>query len=96
LFAALPDADEHPFASYRRDAGRAYAAHKLGKRDEALALAQRAIEYAGDGGYTRLRAMGLLLVAKITGDKGPVERARAIAVRLADTELAARVDRNGT
>ena len=93
LFAALPDVDVHPFASYRRDAGRAYGLHRAGRRDDAIALAQRAIDHAGDGGYTRLRAMGLILLARITGDSEPLARARSIAARLADSELAARADR---
>jgi len=79
----------HPFASYRRDAGRAYALHKLGRGDEALTSARAAIDHAGDGGYTRLRAMGLLMVAKLRGTEGDGERARALAIadRLGDTEL---------
>jgi hypothetical protein len=51
----------HPFASYRRDAGLACGLHRIGRTDEALACAARACEHAGDGGYTRLRVMGLLL-----------------------------------
>jgi hypothetical protein len=92
LYEALP-ADVHPFASYRRDAGLAYGAHRAGRTDDAIVLARRACEHAGDGGYTRLRAMGLLLLAKIAGDRGALERARAIAVRLGDDELLARADR---
>lgn len=93
IYAALPDADVHPFASYRRDAGLAYGSHRVGKTDAAVMLAKRAIDHAGDGGYTRLRAMGLIMLARITGEAEPLSRARAIAVRLADTELLARVDR---
>jgi hypothetical protein len=95
LFEALPAADCHPFASYRRDAGLAYGFHRLGRTAEALALAHRACDHAGDGGYTRLRAMGLLLVAAIEGPAGSASRARAraIAVRLGDDELLARADR---
>ena len=46
-------------------------------------------------GYTRLRAMGLLMIGKILGDRGDEARARAreIADRLGDDELRARVDR---
>lgn len=93
IYNALPDVDVHPFASYRRDAGRAYGEYRAGHRDAAVALAKRAIDHAGDGGYTRLRAMGLIMLARITGDAEPLGRARAIAVRLADVELAARADR---
>jgi hypothetical protein len=93
LYESLPAADVHPFASYRRDSGRAYGYYKLGQRERAIELAQRACDHAGDGGYTRLRAMGLLLLAKILGpDAGAsaLARARAIAERLADDELLAR------
>jgi hypothetical protein len=95
LYAALPDEDVHPFASYRRDAGRAFGLWRTGARDAALALAHRACDHAGDGGYTRLRAMGLLLVHRISGDATALARAHAIAARLGDTELRARLDRAG-
>jgi hypothetical protein len=94
LYDALP-AGVHPFASYRREAGRAYGAFQLGRTADALELVQRAIDHAGDGGYTRLRAMGLLLLARIQGPGGAdaTARARAIAERLGDDELLARVAR---
>lgn len=96
LYAALPATDPHPFASYRRDAGLAYGYHRTGRAAEARALAERAIEHAGDGGYTRLRAMGLVMLARIAGDEAALRdhalgRARAIALRLGDDELLARV-----
>jgi hypothetical protein len=95
LFEALPAADAHPFASYRRDAGLAFGHYQLGRRDEARRLALRACEHAGDGGYVRLRTMGLLLLATIEGPAGgdAIRRARAIAERLGDTELLRRVAR---
>ena len=86
LYESLSPVDLHPFASYRRDAGLAYGYFKTGRAD-ARTLALRAIEHAGDGGYTRLRAMGLLMLARITGDAGAIVRARAIATRLGDHEL---------
>lgn len=92
-YLALPAADVHPFASYRRDAGAAYATFALGDRDRARALAERAVRHAGDGGYVRLRVMGLILVGRIAGDADAFARARAIATRLGDTALLARVDR---
>ena len=94
LYDALP-AGVHPFASYRREAGRAYGLHKLGRTADALALVQVAIEHAGDGGYTRLRAMGLIQLARMQGPAGEPARARAraIAERLGDDELRARADR---
>jgi hypothetical protein len=91
-YAALPDADVHPFASYRRDAGRAWGAHRAGDHARAIALAHRALEHAGDGGYVRLRAMGLILLAKIGAGGDYLARARAIATRLGDRELLARVE----
>jgi hypothetical protein len=95
LYERLPTGDVHPFASYRRDAGRAGALARLGERESALELARRAIDHAGDGGYTRLRAMGLLLLAKIAGDRDALARARAIALRLGDQELVSRVAQLG-
>jgi hypothetical protein len=62
-----------------------------------LRLARHATARAGDGGYTRLRAMGLLLEAKII-NRDTVERmelltrARGIALRLEDQELLRRAD----
>ena len=95
LYAALPDADVHPFASYRRDAGRAYGEFRAGNTARAIELAQRACEHAGDGGYTRLRAMGLLLLVKLGAPGDYLARARAIALRLDDRELLARATRAG-
>lgn len=97
LFESLPAADVHPFASYRRDAGQAFGCFHVGRREQALDLALRACEHAGDGGYTRLRAMGLLLLARIQGPSAGAParaRARAIAERLGDGELLARVERH--
>jgi hypothetical protein len=93
LYETLPATDSHPFASYRRDAGLAFGYSRTGRPDEALALAYRACDHAGDGGYTRLRAMGLILVSAVGGPPTALDRARAIAVRLGDDELLARVDR---
>lgn len=97
LYASLPPADLHPFASYRRDAGLAWGLFRAARVPEALQLAARACTHAGDGGYTRLRAMGLLLQAKIRDSAAPgradlLARARAIALRLEDDELLRRVD----
>ncbi|KFE72485.1 hypothetical protein DB31_0748 [Hyalangium minutum] len=59
-------------------------------------MAQRACEHAGDGGYVRLRVMGLLMVARIQGtpaSASTLARAAAIAKRLEDPELWVRVER---
>lgn len=96
LYQSLPPEDLHPFVSYRRDAGLAYVHHRLGDQAAATVLANAAIGHAGDGGYLRLRAMGLQLLATILG---PIEgaaaraRARAIAGRLEDEELQGRISR---
>ncbi|MFY0569953.1 hypothetical protein ACN28E_39830 [Archangium lansingense] len=96
MYRSLPAEDVHPFASYRRDAGLAFGLHRQGAHDEALRLAQRACEHAGDGGYVRLRVMGLLMVARIQGashNASTLTRAAAIAKRLEDPELLIRVER---
>ncbi len=90
IYEALPLEDTHPFASYRRDAGLAYGLHRAGRASDAREIIERAIDHAGDGGYTRLRAMGLLMLARITGDSTAIARARSIATRLGDDELLAR------
>lgn len=95
-YRALPAEDVHPFASYRRDAGLAFGLHRTGAQGEALALALRACDHAGDGGYVRLRVMGLLMVARIQGAPASaptLARAAAIAHRLGDAELLVRVER---
>jgi tetratricopeptide (TPR) repeat protein len=106
LYRSLPANDTHPFASYRRDAGLAYGCLRTGQRDEALRYARRACDHAGDGGYTRLRVMALILSARVeaastqsgihprTGTAAAtLQRAEAIAARLGDTELLSRVAR---
>lgn len=96
LFQSLPQDDTHPFASYRRDAGLAHGYLRTGRTDEALRSAQRACEHAGDGGYTRLRVMALLALARIEGpteSADTLRRARAIAARLEDEELLTRIAR---
>lgn len=97
LAAADLEAGERA-ASYRREAGLAYGKHALGDREAALRHAQAAIRHAGDGGFVRLRVMGLLLEARILGSEGKqsLERAHAIALRLGDEELLSRVRRAQT
>ena len=96
LYATIPRDDLHPFVSYRRDAGLAHTHHVLGDRTRAIDLAAAAVEHAGDGGYLRLRAMGLHLLARILGaEQGAPARARALAIarRLEDEELLGRIER---
>lgn len=96
LFRSLPLEDTHPFASYRRDAGLAYGLHRRGDTADALRLALRACDHAGDGGYVRLRAMGLLMVARIQGRPANAQtlaRAETMVRRLDDPELMVRVQR---
>lgn len=96
LYQALPTDDVHPFASYRRDAGLAYGYLQLGQRDLARQHAQRATQHAGDGGYTRLRVMSLILLSRIDPHSNALPRATAIAQRLGDDELLLRVSRART
>lgn len=96
LYESLPQGDIHPFVSYRRDAGLAYAKFMLGDRAAAIRLAEAAIGHAGDGGYVRLRAMALNLLARLRGDdEGATARVRAqaIARRLEDEDLIGRLER---
>jgi hypothetical protein len=96
LYRSLPEADIHPFASYRRDAGLAFGYLRTGQNDAARICARRACDHAGDGGYTRLRVMALLLLARIEGQPAASEalaRAQVIAERLEDAELLSRVHR---
>ena len=98
LYERLPAGEVHPFVGYRRDAGLAHGYYKLGERAKALAFAYGALEHAGDGGYVRLRVMGLGLLARILGDEAGVDaRARALTIarRLEDEELLGRVERIG-
>jgi hypothetical protein len=95
-YRALPADDVHPFASYRREAGLAYGHLHRGEREAARRHARAACAHAGDGGYARLRVMGLILCART--EEAPearalLARARAIAARLGEPELAGRVER---
>ena len=96
LYQSLPTDDVHPFASYRRDAGLAYGYLQLGQRDLARQHAQRATQHAGDGGYTRLRVMSLILLSRVDPHSDALSRATAIARRLGDPELLQRVSRART
>lgn len=97
LHLALPDApDTHPFARSRRANGVAYARFRRGDVAAALDHARQAARHAGDAGHVRLRAMALLMVARVApgspeGDEARA-RARAIGQALEDATLLARCD----
>jgi hypothetical protein len=83
LFRGLPArADTHPFAASRRANGLAYSLHRRGLASEALHFAQEAVRTAGDGGHVRLRAMGLLMVARVSPDERERAEARQRALRI--------------
>ncbi|MBL8784894.1 MAG: hypothetical protein JNJ59_08355 [Deltaproteobacteria bacterium] len=91
---ALADGPEVPaFARSRRENGLAYARHKQGDPG-AVEHARAAARFAGDAGHVRLRAMALLMIARVAEDDGERmdarERARAIARQLQDEMLAVR------
>lgn len=95
LHAALPDDAATPaFARSRRANGLAYGLHRQGDHAAALIEARRAATFAGDAGHVRLRAMALLMVARIAGrdaeGRDAHARAVAIAAALADDTLAHR------
>ena len=95
LHLALPDLPEtHPFARSRRAHGIAYGRHRHGDHDGALHHARLAARHAGDAGHIRLRAMALLMIARVTprspeGDEAR-QRALGIAHALGDATLLAR------
>ena len=89
---ALPDADDTPpFARARRANGLAYSRHRLGDPAAALAYARASARHAGDAGHVRLRAMALLMIARVASGtpEGADARARArgIAEALEDPTL---------
>ena len=95
-YRSLPRDDVHPFASYRREAGLAYGCLRAGDLQAARRHARAACDHAGDGGYTRLRVMGLILCARTEEPAAAgalIARARGIAARLGDDELGGRVER---
>src|SRR5205085_8569120 len=97
LHRALRDTPETaPFARSRRANGIAYARYRHGDRGEALRYAWLAVRYAGDAGHVRLRAMALLMVARVSQSAPDAEdargRARAIGRALEDAVLLARCD----
>lgn len=97
LHRELPDlAGTHPFARSRRANGIAYGRFRHGDLAAALDQARLAARYAGDAGHVRLRAMALLMVARVaprTAEGAEARaRARAIGQALADATLIKRCD----
>jgi hypothetical protein len=94
LYASIEDEPYLPYVSFRKATGLAYCAWKLGDRDEAVRLAQEAIEHAGDGGLVRMRVMALNMLTRVlTGDAATAvhNRARRMATLLEDEDLLNRV-----
>ncbi len=94
LYAAIPDEPYLPFVACRKAVGLAYCAWKLGDLPEAIRIAERASEHAGDGGLVRMRVMALnLLTRLLTGDAATAvhQRARRMAALLEDEDLRSRV-----
>lgn len=97
LHLALPDSPTTaPFARSRRANGVAYGRFRHGDATAALHYAHLAARYAGDAGHVRLRAMALLMVARVSSTQDEAddarERARAIGHALEDETLLARCD----
>lgn len=97
LHLALPDSPTTPaFARSRRANGIAYGRFRHGDVAGALLHARLAARHAGDAGHVRLRAMALLMVARVAGREPEgaeaLQRARAIGHALADATLLARCD----
>jgi len=93
LYEAIPDST-HPFAACRKSVGLAYCAWKNGDTGEAVRLAHRAADEAGDGGLVRMRVMALNLLSRVLApDQAAIvnERARRMANALEDEDLVRRV-----
>lgn len=93
LYTDIPDSMV-PFVRFRKSAGLAYCAWKLGDVATAVTLAEHAVEAAGDGGLVRMRVMALNMLSRVL--EGPQaiavnERARRMAEALDDEDLRRRV-----
>lgn len=97
LFEEITLGLELPFVAFRRDNGLAYCAWKQGDTAGGLALARRAADHAGDGGFVRFRVLALNLIARMTPDPEEARVVRDRAARLArsieDEELLASATR---
>jgi hypothetical protein len=97
LHRALPDEPTTaPFARSRRANGIAYARFRHRDAEAAREHAWLAVRYAGDAGHVRLRAMALLMVARVAPSAAEADeardRARAIGRALEDDTLLARCE----
>jgi hypothetical protein len=93
LYAAIPDS-AIPFVSFRKALGLAYCAWRLGDVNEAVVLAQRAADDAGDGGLVRMRVIALNMLSRaLMGEQAAAvnERAHRMATALEDEDLLRRV-----
>ena len=93
-YAAIDETPYQPFVSFRRAVGLAFCAWKLDERADAVELATRAVEHAGDGGLLRMRVNGLNMLSRVLDGPGAQlthERAARIAAQLEDEELMSRV-----
>jgi hypothetical protein len=94
LYDAIDETPYQPFVSFRRAVGLAYCAWKLDDRAQAIELAQRAVEHAGDGGLLRMRVNALNMLSRVLEGSAALathERAARIAAQLEDEELMTRV-----
>jgi hypothetical protein len=94
LYETVPESPV-PFVVFRKCVGLAYCAWKLGHPEQAVRLAERAVEAAGDGGLMRMRVMALNMLSRVVPAdraKALTDRARHMANALQDEELLRRVD----
>jgi len=84
-----------PFAAFRKHAGLAYCAWRLGDDARARELAAQAVDDAGDGGLVRMRIQALNMLSRLVpSDEAEAvnARAHAMAASLEDEELLRRVN----
>jgi hypothetical protein len=93
LYDEIPESSI-PFVAFRKAVGLAYCAWKLGDHGEAVRLARRAVDEAGDAGMIGMRVTALNMLGRLLdpADAAAVnERAQRMAARLGDEELMQRV-----
>lgn len=90
LFEGIADDGTLPFVSFRKCAGLAYCTWRLGDAVAGAALARRAMDHAGDGGFVRFRIMAMNLLSRMlpADEAAPInERAQRLARQLEDEDL---------